>query len=158
MKKFWRGFPFSSSRFQFHHLILSLWCTNFSISLQSLQATGLKVAFRQEAYSFQMETNKEQTVFEHSVNKGGFYFKPEGFFCALTCKKYIYISNNFLIAFKIWILLGMEVFTKYGWIIFFMQCQRGENQAASDCCGEQDVHVEFHRLMSPWLTVNCNNR
>lgn len=32
-----------------------------------------------------------------------------------------------------------------------------KKQAAADCHGEEDVHVEFHRLMSPWLTVQGDN-
>lgn len=39
------------------------------------------------------------------------------------------------------------------------RCTGGEkkNQTAADCHGEKDVHVEFHRLMSLWLTVSGDN-
>lgn len=35
--------------------------------------------------------------------------------------------------------------------------KKEKNQAAADCHGEEDVHVEFHRLMSAWLTVQGDN-
>lgn len=35
--------------------------------------------------------------------------------------------------------------------------RKKKNQAAADCHGEEDVHAEFHRLMSPRLTASGDN-